>query len=158
MATMNQAPLSPKGFPLQQGDSAIGLSSHQQQPLTWHKTVLALAAWFEILVGASFILVPDTQSQFLFAVTLEGTGVHFARLAGVALIALGIACLPSKRSETRQVAARVLLVFNLAATILFASIALATTVHGVMLWPIVIVHAVIAISLVRIAAGIQKTR
>lgn len=143
---MNQAPLSPKGFPLQPGDSAIGLSSH---PLTWNRTVLMIAAWFEILVGASFFLVPEAQTQLLFGATLEGTGVLFARFSGIALIALGCACLPSKHSETQHLAVRVLLVFNLAVAIYFAWIALATTFRGVMLWPVVTMHAVLAISLAR---------
>lgn len=147
---MNQAQLSPKGFPLQPGDSAIRLRSHP-----WHKTVLTIAAWFEILVGASFFLVPEAQTQLLFGATLEGTGVLFARFSGIALIALGIACLPSKHSETHHVAVRVLLVFNIAVAIYFAWIALATTFRGVMLWPVVIMHAVLAISLARTVARIH---
>ena len=42
---------------------------------------------------------------------------------------------------------RSLLLFNIGATIFFAWIALATTFRGVGLWPVVILHAVIAIAL-----------
>jgi hypothetical protein len=145
METINQVPLSSKDFRLQPGDSAVSFSP-------WHKTVLMIAAWFEILVGGSFFLVPEAQTQLLFGATLDGTGVLFARFSGIALIALGTACLPSKHSATNHVAVRVLLIFNIAVAIYFAWIALATTFRGVMLWPVVIMHALIAISLARISA------
>jgi hypothetical protein len=111
------------------------------------RTVVIIAAWVEILVGASFLLALSGQSQLIFAATTEGTGVHFAQLAGIGLISLGIACLLSNRAGALRVAARTLLIFNIAATILFAWIALATTLRGVVLWPVVILHAVLAIVL-----------
>ena len=116
-------------------------------PSTWNQTVVRLAAWIEIIVGASFILALNTQSHLIFGTTTEGSGVHFAQLAGIALIALGIACLPSNHAATRRVAVRILLIYNIAATILFAWIGVATTLRGVVLWPVVIMHAVLAIVL-----------
>jgi len=86
------------------------------------------------------------MSQFLFGVTPEGIGVLFARFVGIALIGLGIACLPSNLAGTRR-GVRGLLVFNIGATIFFAWVAVATTFRGVILWPVVILHAVISIAL-----------
>lgn len=126
--------------------TSTNASSYDKPTATWQRTTLMLAAWFEIIVGVSFIFALNTQSQFLFETTTEGPGVHFARLAGIALIALGITCLPSTPAGTHQ-AVRTLLIFNIAATILFAWVALTTTFRGVMLWPVVIMHAVIAIAL-----------
>ena len=116
-------------------------------PSTWNQTAVRLAAWIEIIVGASFILALNTQSHLIFGTTTEGSGVHFAQLAGIALISLGIACLPSNHAGTRRVAVRTLLIYNIAATIFFAWIALATTLRGVVLWPVVILHTVLAIVL-----------
>ena len=113
----------------------------------WRRTTLMIAAWVEILVGVSFVLATNGQSQFVFATTLDGAGAGFARLAGIGLIALGIACLPSDIAETNRRAVRTLLVFNIAATILFAWIGVATTLRGVMLWPVTILHAVLALAL-----------
>ena len=131
-------------------------------PATWNQTAVRLAAWVEIIVGASFFLAFNAQSQLVFGATPEGSGVLFAQFSGIALISLGIACLPSKHTGTLHVAARSLLVFNIAATIFFAWIALATTFRGVVLWPVVILHAVLAIVLgmsltTKITKGHPKT-
>lgn len=108
---------------------------------------IRIAAWFEIIVGASFIFILNGQSQFIFGAATDGAGVHFARLAGIALISIGIACMPSKIAGTNKTAVRGLLIFNIGVTILFAWVALTTAFRGVILWPVVIVHAVIAIAL-----------
>jgi hypothetical protein len=147
MTNLNQSTVSPKAFPPQAGDSGISSSSHQSRKATWHRTAVMLAAWVEIIVGASFLLVPNAQSQMIFGATPEGIGDTWARFAGIALIGLGIACMPSNLAGTRQFAVRGLLVFNIAATIFFAWVAVATTFRGVVLWPVVILHAVISIAL-----------
>jgi len=146
MDNLNQSPISPIAAPSQPGDSGISLSSPQGRKVTWHRTAVKIAAWVEIIVGASFILALNTQSQFIFGATPEGIGDTWARFAGVALIGLGIACLPSNLAGARQ-GVRGLLVFNIGATIFFAWVGVATTFGGVLLWPVVILHAVISIAL-----------
>lgn len=116
MANVNQSV-----FALQTGASSMSLRS-------WHRTAVMIAAWFEIFVGVSFFFAFNAQSQFLFGATPEGVGVTFARFAGIALIGLGIAGMPS---GTGQSAVRGLLVFNIAVTIFFAWVAVATTFRGV---------------------------
>ena len=144
MAHVNQSTV----FPLQPGGaSSINVSSQQRRKATWYRTAVSMAAWLEILVGASFLLAPKIQSQFIFGTTPEGISVHFLRFAGIALISLGIACIPSSLAGTHRNAVRGLLVFNIAVTIFFAWVAVATTFRGVMLWPVVILHAVITIAL-----------
>ena len=88
------------------------------------------------------------QSGSLFGVVPEGVGVVFARFSGIALIGLGIACLPPKDLEPQQSAVRDLFVLNLGAAIFFAWIAIVTVFRGFILWPVVIVHALIATALV----------
>lgn len=60
------------------------------------KLFVNVAAWLEIVVGATFLTVPDIPSRLLFAATPDGVGLPLARFSGIALVALGIACLPSK--------------------------------------------------------------
>lgn len=123
--------------------SSMSLGSYETRKTTWHRIVLLIAAWFEIIVGASFFLAFNAQSPFLFGTTPEGVvGVTFARFSGIALICLGVACLRSGMSGVRT-----LLVFNIAVTIFFAWVAMTTTFRGVLLWPVVSMHAVIAIAL-----------
>src|SRR5262245_17067245 len=98
MANPNQSTVSPIAFPSQPDDS--GMSLHKRKQVAWHRTALMLAAWVEIVVGISFLLVPHAQSQMIFGTTPEGIGVTWARFAGIALIGLGIACLPSNLAGT----------------------------------------------------------
>ena len=109
------------------------------------RSVVKVAAWLEIIVGTSIVTVPDLLCMLLFGTKPEGVGVTLARFAGVGLIALGIACLPSTGTKSRQGVVG-LFVFNAGVTVLLAWVAV-TTVHGIMLWPVVILHAAIAIAL-----------
>jgi hypothetical protein len=109
--------------------------------------VVAAAAWLEIIVGAVLIAVPDLLCVLLFATKAEGITVPVARFAGVGLLALGISSLPSTDTASHRGVVG-LCVFNVGVTILLASVAIATTFHGVLLWPVVILHAAIATALV----------
>jgi hypothetical protein len=109
--------------------------------------VVRVAAWLEILVGFGFIIVLDVPCRLLFAATPEGVAIPLGRFAGVALVALGVACLPVKAAGPRRSAALGLLVFNIGATIFFAWVAVATTFRGSLIWLAVMLHAVIAAAL-----------
>ena len=147
MANLNPSPVSRQAFTLPPGDSGMSVSSQQRRSATWPRTAVLLAAWLEIIVGVSFLLALNVQSQFLFGGTPEGIGVLFGRFSGIGLIGMGLACLPSNHAGTSQGAARSLFVFNIGATIFFAWVAVATTFRGVLLWPVVILHAVVSIAL-----------
>jgi len=108
--------------------------------------IVTAAAWLEIVVGALFLTVPDVPCSLLLAAKPEALGVLLSRFVGVALVALGIACLPSTNAGSRRSAVG-LLVFNVGVTILFAWVGFTTT-HGFLLWPVVILHATIAGALV----------
>lgn len=109
--------------------------------------VVLAAAWLETVVGIGFVVIPDFPCRLLFASTPEGLAIPLARFAGVALLGLGIACLPSKLAGSHRGAVLGLLVFNLGTTIFFAWLAIATSFRGPVLWPVVILHAVIAAAL-----------
>ena len=110
--------------------------------------VVKAAAWLEIVVGAIFVTVPDIPCLLVFGAKPESIGRPLAHWVGVALIALGIACLPSKSAVSNQNAVLGLFVFNVGATILFAWVGV-VTIHGSALWPVVILHAVITVALLR---------
>ena len=110
--------------------------------------VVRAAAWFEIVVGVIFVTVPDIPCLLVFGAKPESIGRPLAHWVGVALIALGIACLPSKSAVSNQNAVLGLFVFNVGATILFAWVGV-VTIHGSALWPVVILHAVITVALLR---------
>jgi hypothetical protein len=111
------------------------------------RSVVMAAAWLEIAVGASFVAVPDLPCVLLFAAKPEGIALPLARFAGFGLLALGIACLPSTATGSRRGVVGLFL-FNVGVAILFAWVGVVTTLHGFLLWPVAILHAVIATALV----------
>jgi len=112
-----------------------------------NRYVVMAAAWLEIIVGATFLTVPDILSRLLFAATPDGVGLPLARFAGIALAALGIACHPAKATGSNRIAVLGLFFFNVGATIFCGWMAIATSFRGLLLWPVVILHAVIATAL-----------
>jgi hypothetical protein len=111
------------------------------------KSVVTAAAWIEILAGAALLTVLDIACRLLFAATPEGLGRPIGRFAGIALLAFGIACLPSRVAGSRSGAVKGLLAYNVGVTILLSWVGIATMFRGVLLWPAVVLHAVIAIAL-----------
>jgi len=111
------------------------------------KSVVTGAAWLEIAVGVTVIVAPNFLCVLLFATRPEGAGMPIARLAGIALLALGISCLPSVQTGPRRNSVLGLVVYNVGAAILFAWVGVATALHGFLLWPAAILHAGIAAAL-----------
>ena len=112
------------------------------------KSVVMTAAWVEIVAGAAILTMLDTACRLLFATAPEGMSRPISRLAGIALVALGIACLPSGSIGPHNGAVQGLVVYNVGATILLTWVGVATTLRGVLLWPAVILHAGIAAALI----------
>ena len=59
-----------------------------------HKTVLIVAAVGEAATGLLLLLAPALVGQLLLGEGLTGVAMPVGRVAGVALIALGLACWP----------------------------------------------------------------
>ena len=108
--------------------------------------VVVAFAWIEIIFGASLVAVPDLPCVLLFAAKAEGLGVLLARLAGLGLLALGIAYLPSTATISRRSVVGPF-VYNVGATILLVWVGVGTTWHGFLLWPAAILHAAITTAL-----------
>jgi hypothetical protein len=111
------------------------------------KSIITMAAWLEIVVGGVCLTAPAVPCLLLFAAKPDGVAIILARFAGIGLFTLGISCLPSKATGTRQRAILGLFVFNLGVAVLFVWVGVATTLRGVLLWPAVALHAVIAAAL-----------
>ena len=56
------------------------------------KKVLNFAAVAEAATGMALLIVPSLVGQLLLGGDLTGVAIPVARVAGIALIALGIAC------------------------------------------------------------------
>src|SRR6476661_544290 len=101
--------------------------------MTQRYLILA-AAWLEIVTGVVLVAMLEVACPLLVAATPEGVGVPLGRLAGIGLLALGIACLPSEDGPRRNTVLG-LLVYNGGVFILTLWLGLATPFHGLLLWP-----------------------
>ena len=107
------------------------------------KKVLIFAAFAEALTGLALLVVPSMVGQVLLGQQLAGVAVPVARVAGIALIALGIACWPA----TPLVG---MLTYSSIAMLYLGYVALAGEFVGVLLWPGVALHAILSILLGRV--------
>jgi len=113
--------------------------------------VVITASWLEIIVGSIVLVFPNVPCVLLFGAEPQGIGVSVARFAGIALIGLGIACLPTRTASHRD-SLPGLLAFNVGAAILFAWLAIATSQNGILTLPAAILHGGIAATLLLIRA------
>ena len=106
------------------------------------KSVLVLAAVSEAATGAALLLAPALVGQLLFGVELDGIAMTVARVTGIALIALGVACWPG----TPMVG---MLTYGAGVALYLSWVGLAGGMTGILLWPAVILHAILTALLIR---------
>src|SRR5206468_9990516 len=110
--------------------------------------LLKLTAIIEAATGLALIAVPAIVVRLLLGAEISGASIPLGRVAGVALLALGVACWLA-RNETQSRAARglvvAMLMYNLIAIAVLAFAGIGLGLHGVALWPAVVLHAVMAI-------------
>ena len=106
--------------------------------------VLVLAAVAEAATGVALLIVPSLVGQLLLGAQLTDIGVTVARVAGIALIALGIACWPGPPMLG-------MLTYSAAVTLYLAYIGLWGASSGTLLWPAVVLHAILTALLTRAA-------
>jgi hypothetical protein len=111
--------------------------------------VLTLAALGEILTGAALLIVPSLVGQLLFGEGLTGVAIPVARVTGIALIALGVACWPGPPLVG-------MLTYSTAVALYLAYAGFAGGLNGVLLWPAVAFHLVLSILLGHAWLGTQK--
>lgn len=110
------------------------------------KTVVKLSAAIEVLTGIALILTPSLVATMLLGVGLNGSGIAVARLTGIALLSLAIACWP--RDTVTGHAVFALLIYNLLAAVYLASLRVAGGfVDGPLLWPACVLHLLFALLL-----------
>jgi hypothetical protein len=123
------------------------------------KKVLILAALGEAATGAALVILPSLVGRLLLGEQLTGIAIPVARVAGIALIALGIGCLPgSDAASTAARPFRAMLCYSLLVTLYLAYLGIRGEWVGVLLWPAVVVHAILTILLVRAWFKDQQTK
>ena len=113
--------------------------------------VLVLAAVGEVATGVALLLVPSLVGQLLLGAELTGVAVTVARVAGIALIGLGVACWPGTPLLG-------MLIYSAAVTLYLAYLGIAGGLTGLLLWPAVILHAILTALLARAMAKGKVTK
>jgi hypothetical protein len=106
------------------------------------KKPLIVAAAAEAATGVALLIVPSLVGQVLLGEQLIGVAVPVGRVAGIALIALAIACWPGPPVVG-------MLTYSALVTLYLAYLGLAGGLGGVLLWPAVILHLVLTLQLAR---------
>jgi hypothetical protein len=111
--------------------------------------VLAVAAICEISTGLALLIVPSLVGQVLLGQHLAGTAIPVARVAGIALIALGFACWPA----TPLVG---MTIYSVMIALYLAYLGSTGGATGVLLWPAVFLHLILIVLLIRKIARARR--
>ena len=112
--------------------------------------LLAVAAAGEAATGLALLVYPPIVVWLLCGAESAGAGMVMSRIAGISLIALGVGCWPSRdagRSATN--ALRAMLSYSLLATLYLGYLGVGGEWVGKLLWPAVVIHAVVTILFAR---------
>ena len=116
------------------------------------KWALILAAvGGEAVTGVALLVVPSLVGRLLLGEELGGVALPVARVAGIALIGLGIACWPGPPRVG-------MLTYSGAVTLYLAYVGFAGGFAGVLLWPVVVLHAILTALLSRAATSDKGTK
>jgi hypothetical protein len=108
---------------------------------TTHKALI-FAAVAEAATGLALLIVPSLVGHLLLGEELSGIAAAVARVAGIALIGLGIACWPGPPLVG-------MLIYSTLVALYLAYLGLAAGLTGALLWPAVGLHLVLSILLSR---------
>jgi hypothetical protein len=97
---------------------------------------LIFAAVGEAATGLALLVAPSLVGLLLFGEELTGVAIPTARVAGIALIALAIAC-------WRGSPLIGMWTYSGAVTLYLAYVGFAGVLSGVLLWPAVVLHVIL---------------
>jgi hypothetical protein len=100
------------------------------------KNALIVTAVLEAATGLALLVVPSLVGQLLFGEELTGVAIPAARVAGIALIALAAACWQGSPLIGMWA-------YSAAVTLYLAYVGFAGGLTGVLLWPAVVLHAIL---------------
>jgi hypothetical protein len=107
------------------------------------KKVLTIAAVVEAATGLALIIVPSLIGRLLFGTEFTGVANPAARVTGIALLALGVGCWPGSTAFCGM------LTYSALVTLYLLSLAIRGEWVGPLLWPVVVIHALLTVLLAR---------
>lgn len=113
------------------------------------KKVLIFAAVGELGTGLALLIIPSLVGRLLLGEDLTGIAVPVARVAGIALIGLGVACWASPLLG--------MLIYSVAVMLYLAYLGVVGSSTGILLWPAVVLHLVMTVLLARASTSGTQT-
>ena len=118
------------------------------------KNLPTVSAVIELGAGLALLAFPSAVVKLLLGSPLDApAAIALGRLAGAALLALGVACWFA-RDDTKSRAARglvvAMLVYNVGAVVILGAAGIRVPAPGIALWPAVVLHAVMAVWCIRV--------
>jgi len=121
--------------------------------------LLVLAALGEAATGLALVAFPTIVVRLLFGAEIVGTGVIISRVAGISLIALGLACWPGSDASVGSPKALIgMLCYSMFATLYLAYLGVSGEWVGILLWPAVAVHTIWILLLARAWLTDRRTK
>ena len=110
--------------------------------------LLKVTAIIEAVTGLGLIAVPALVVRLLLGAEIFGASIPLGRVAGVALLALGVACwLASYDVQSRAARGLVnaMVLYNLGVMVILGTAGICSQPAGIALWPAVVLHAAMAV-------------
>jgi hypothetical protein len=114
------------------------------------KRLLAVVAVLEGVTGMALMISPSIVARLLLGADLAGAGAAVGRVAGFALVSLGLACWPFREPASRHSPALLaLLTYNLLVACYLIFLGIGGQFSGILLWPAVAIHGFFTLLFVR---------
>ena len=107
------------------------------------KKLLGFAALGEAATGLALLIIPSLVCWLLLGTELTGVSIPIARVTGIALVGLGVACWPNWTALCGM------LTYSALITVYLTYLGIRGEWVGPLLWPAVVLHGVLTLLLAR---------
>jgi len=114
------------------------------------KKLLTVAAVAEVATGMALLIVPSLVGRLLFGAEFTGVANPAARVTGIALLALGVGCWPGSTAFCGM------LTYSALVTLYLLYLGIRGEWVGPLLWPVVVIHALLTALLARVGFQSKK--
>lgn len=123
------------------------------------RKILAFAAVVEFGTGLVLLFDPAIVVALLLGADVSGVGTLLGRCFGIALLALGLACWPGRQgAESGASVFRGMLTYNALIALYLTYLGTVGHMGGLLLWPGVALHAIVALLLVWTGRDERRTK
>ena len=120
--------------------------------------LLSVAAVIEAVTGIALLVSPATVANLLLGADLAVAGIAVGRVAGIALLSLGLGCWLSRRDLNKTATLAAMLTYNLLVTAYLVYLGLAGALVGILLWPAIAIHAALTLLFVYVWFNDQQPK